>query len=167
MKKITMLVSLLAITVTTLIAHPVTFDKIINDYISLKNSLVKDNGDSARNSSKILFYDLQEFKVDELTAVQKKVWNQFAEKISYDAEHIKGTSELEHQREHFVTLSANMFKLLKGLSMNSIKLYHQFCPMANDGKGAYWLSEKEEISNPYMGKKMPKCGSTKDSLDVK
>ena len=148
-------------------ANEVTVDKLINDYLALKNSLFKDNGDSARSNAKIFFRDLQDFKPDNLSGNAKKAYNQFVEKISYDIEHIKETTEIEHQREHFVTLSSNMYKLLQGLSKSSIKLYHQYCPMANDGKGAYWLNESEEIINPYMGSKMPKCGSVKDSLNVK
>jgi hypothetical protein len=91
---------------------------------------------------------------------------EYNEKLSYDAEHIKGTDELEHQREHFIKLSANMYKMLKELKINTGDLYYQFCPMANEGKGAYWLSEKSTISNPYMGKKMPTCGETKDTIKV-
>lgn len=166
MKKLHILTMLVLISIGAF-AHDITVDKLINDYLSLKNALFSDNGDSARFSGKVFFHDLKEFKVDALTPQQKKVWNQWAEKISYDAEHIKETSELEHQREHFVSLSSNMYKLLKGLSKSSIKLYYQFCPMANEGKGAYWLSENEKIQNPYMGQQMPKCGSIMDSLFVK
>ena len=167
MKKLSVSILIMLVATFVTIAHEVTIDKLINDYLTLKNSLFKDNGDSARSSAKIFFHDLQEFKADGLTANEKKVWNQLSEKISYDAEHIKETSELEHQREHFVSLSSNMYKLLQGFSKRSIKLYYQFCPMANEGKGANWLSESEEINNPYMGSKMPKCGSTKDSLNIK
>lgn len=142
-------------------------DSLINDYLALKNAMTNDNGDSARSSAKLLFNDLQDFNTEKFTATQKKLWGQYSKKLSYDAEHIKATSELEHQREHFVSLSHNFFKLLKGLSLNSMTLYYQFCPMADDSKGAYWLSETSEIINPYMGKRMPKCGSNKDSLMVK
>jgi Cu(I)/Ag(I) efflux system membrane fusion protein len=30
--------------------------------------------------------------------------------------------------------------------------------MAFDNKGAFWLSEIEEIRNPYFGKEMLSCG---------
>jgi hypothetical protein len=77
---------------------------------------------------------------------------------------MKEAKEIEHQREHFAGFSKNMFKLLQGLKINSVDLYYQHCPMANDGKGAYWVSEKSEIVNPYMDTKMSSCGSTKDTL---
>jgi Cu(I)/Ag(I) efflux system membrane fusion protein len=36
--------------------------------------------------------------------------------------------------------------------------------MAFDNKGAYWLSETEEIRNPYFGDVMLGCGETKEIL---
>jgi hypothetical protein len=36
-------------------------------------------------------------------------------------------------------------------------LYHDHCPMANDNKGAMWLSEVREVKNPYFGGKMNEC----------
>ena len=37
--------------------------------------------------------------------------------------------------------------------------------MANGDKGAYWLSDIEEIENPYFGDEMLKCGETRETLD--
>ena len=44
-------------------------------------------------------------------------------------------------------------------------VHYQFCPMAKNGKGAYWLSENKDIRNPYFGKKMIDCGETKETLN--
>jgi hypothetical protein len=33
--------------------------------------------------------------------------------------------------------------------------------MADDNKGAVWISETKEIKNPYFGKDMATCGSIK------
>ena len=43
-------------------------------------------------------------------------------------------------------------------------LYVDHCPMYNDNKGATWLSEVKQIKNPYLGKKMPTCGSVKEEI---
>lgn len=37
-------------------------------------------------------------------------------------------------------------------------LYLQHCPMANNAKGASWLSAEQEIRNPYFGAAMLRCG---------
>lgn len=43
-------------------------------------------------------------------------------------------------------------------------MYKDFCPMYNNGKGAFWLSETKEIKNPYLGKAMPTCGTIQEEL---
>ena len=44
-------------------------------------------------------------------------------------------------------------------------VYYQFCPMAINNKGAYWLSELKSIRNPYFGEQMMNCGETKETLN--
>ncbi len=44
------------------------------------------------------------------------------------------------------------------------KIFVRWQMMANDGKGAIWLSEVKEIKNPYLGSKMPDCGSVKETI---
>jgi hypothetical protein len=140
---------------------------VLSTYIELKNALAKDDGNSASINAKELFKAISNVPMDKFTPDQYKVWMKYNEKLSYDAEHIKSTTETEHQREHFVSLSKNMYELIKAFNTNIFTIYYQFCPMANDNKGAYWLSEKEKISNPYMGKQMPGCGSTKETIKTK
>jgi hypothetical protein len=43
-------------------------------------------------------------------------------------------------------------------------IYVQYCPMANEGKGGYWLSSQEEIMNPYYGDDMLHCGEVKETI---
>ena len=138
--------------------------KVLTAYLDLKNALTNDNGDSARASGKKLFNAISDVQAETLTAEHKKAWLKYYEKLSYDAGHIKTTDDIEHQREHFSKLSANMYKLLGELKINATDLYYQFCSMAKDNKGAYWLSEQAALNNPYMGKKMPRCGMTKDTI---
>ena len=142
-------------------------NNVFTSYINLKNSLATKDGSTSKDLASILFKTIDKLPADKLSADKNKTWMEYAQKLSYDAEHIKGTDDIEHQREHFVNLSANMYKMMKVLKINTADLYYQFCPMANDGKGAYWISEKSTISNPYFGKKMPTCGSTKDTLKAK
>ena len=41
------------------------------------------------------------------------------------------------------------------------EVYLEYCPMAK----ASWLSSEKEISNPYLGNKMLKCGSVKETIN--
>ena len=140
---------------------------VISYYLRVKNALIKDNGDSVRIAAKNLYSIIESVPMEKLSTAEYKAWMEYQKKLSYDAEHMKGTSELEHQREHFMKLSDNFYKMIKALNINDTDLYYQYCPMANNGKGAYWVSEQEGILNPYYGKKMLKCGSTKEKIEAK
>ena len=117
-----------------------SLQNVITSYLDVKNALTIDNGDRVRAAAKTLFNFIDDVPMEKLSAEQHKIWMQYSENLSYDAQHMKQTDELEHQREHFAKLSANMYKMLKALNINTVDLYYQFCGMANDGKGAYWLS---------------------------
>lgn len=67
------------------------------------------------------------------------------------------TEDLEVLRRQFQYLTEEMLKLTEA-GLDSGQIYYQYCPMAFEGKGAYWLSNGKEILNPYYGDKMLKCG---------
>ena len=84
-------------------------------------------------------------------------------KIKTNAKSIAMSKDIGKQRKAFSQLSDAMYELLKGSEKEGI-IYRQFCPMAFNKKGAFWLSEKKEINNPYFGKPMLRCGSTKEEF---
>jgi membrane fusion protein, copper/silver efflux system len=77
---------------------------------------------------------------------------------------IKNSKDIEIQREGFAAFNLALYQAIKEFGMNKITAYYQFCPMAFNSKGAYWLSESETIQNPYFGKKMLTCGDTRETL---
>ena len=38
------------------------------------------------------------------------------------------------------------------------------CPIYNNSKSAYWVSETMEIKNPYLGKAMPTCAIMQEEM---
>ena len=51
------------------------------------------------------------------------------------------------QRLEFINLSNAMINSIKSFGTNTESpLYIQFCPMANDNKGANWISQKKILS---------------------
>ena len=139
--------------------------EIIADYLQLKNALTKDNGNDAANAGKALLVTLAKVDMKNLPEQQMKSYMDVADDIKEHAEHIGANpGKIEHQREHFIMLSKDMADLVKTFGNGGQILYKDFCPMANDGKGATWISEIKEIKNPYLGSKMPDCGSVKETI---
>lgn len=132
--------------------------QVLNHYFSLNEQLVKDDASSAANVSEKLTASLKSFSTNNLSEGEQKEVNEIMESALENAEHIsENAGEISHQREHLVSLSTDIKDLIAIIG-TSQKLYEDFCPMANDNNGAIWISNKEAISNPYMGTKMPTCG---------
>lgn len=143
---------------------PSYVDDVINSYINLKNKLVKDDTDGAAIAGKAIVAELAKVDMERWSADQMKSYVEVADDAKEHAEHIGSNGgNIEHQREHFVLLSKDISDLITTFGTER-KLYQDFCPMANDNKGAIWISETKEIKNPYLGAKMPTCGSVKKEL---
>ena len=143
----------------------VSIKEIISAYLQLKNAFTKDNTNNAATAGTLLQTAFKNFDKAALTAQQKKVFEDVADDASEHAEHIgKNGGNIVHQREHFIMLSKDMADLIKTFGNGGQTLYKDFCPMANDGKGAIWISETKDIKNPYLGKSMPTCGTMKEEM---
>lgn len=70
----------------------------------------------------------------------------------------------EKKRVIFEKVSDNIFSIAKQSGLKNGSVYLQHCPMAFDDKGANWMSDVEEIKNPYLPKTMLHCGEVQDSL---
>jgi len=135
---------------------------IMAGYLDLKNALANDNSHEASIHARAISGALEKFDKKTLSPQQISIYNDLEDDIKENAEHIS-TSEIDHQREHFQILSEDMYQLLNATGTNQT-LYIDFCPMYDKGNGAIWISEIKEIKNPYMGSKMPSCGSIKKEI---
>lgn len=145
-------------------ANSSTIEGILNPYFAVKNALAEDNDKAASEAAKDLVKALEGFDKSSLNDAQSKVYTDIHEDAKEHAEHIGAKAgDLKHQREHFETLSEEIYELAK--SVGGKKLYYDNCPMYNNNKGANWLSEVKEIRNPYLGKEMLECGTVKEELN--
>ena len=142
----------------------VSIKEIVTAYLQLKNALTKDNSASAATAGTSLETVFTTFDKTTLSADQKKIYEDVEDDAREHAEHIgKNGGNIVHQREHFEMLSKDMYDLVKAFGGSQV-LYKDFCPMYNNNKGAFWLSETKEIKNPYLGKAMPTCGTMKEEM---
>jgi hypothetical protein len=152
---------------TTITAAAVAFPvkEIIAGYLQLKNALAKDNGKDAATAGNAIVAKLATIDMKSISKEQMKSYMDLADDLKEHAEHIGANAgKIEHQREHFILLSKDVADLIKTFGNGGQTLFKDFCPMANDGKGAIWISELKEIKNPYYGKSMSTCGSVKETM---
>lgn len=123
-------------------------------YMNLKNALVDDNFEQGKQAAS----DLQkELKGSQLSEDQR---NQLVK----SAGQIAQAQDIESQRQAFSQLSRELYQAVKSNDVTDKTLYWQHCPMALNNKGANWLSYEEKVRNPYMGQRMPGCGSTQETI---
>lgn len=144
-------------------AFPV--QQIIKGYLPLKNALAQDDSKKASDAAKNLFSVLKKIDISKTDAKSNSELRDILESASENAEHIGDNAEdIAHQREHLLSLSNDITDLIGEVGTGGLKLYQDFCPMYNNGKGGTWISETKEIVNPYEGTKMLNCGSVKKVL---
>ncbi|MDO6803871.1 DUF3347 domain-containing protein [Wenyingzhuangia sp. 1_MG-2023] len=137
--------------------------QIIEAYLQLKNGLVADDKEAATKGANQLNTAFTEFDMKQLDGNTHEKYMKIYNSAKEHAAHIS-TSEIAHQREHFIDLTSDISDLIALLG-TSKTLYQDFCPMANEFKGAYWFSEVKGIKNPYFGAKMMTCGAVKKQIN--
>lgn len=135
--------------------------QIFQHYIHLKNALISNNLSEAKTGAQGIIGAVEAVDTTKFTRDQKAAFDAQIEKIKENAAHIAETHEVAHQREHFNPLTEGTYGLLKSFG-GSKTMYYDFCSMANNDEGGYWISESEEIQNPYFGDKMLSCGEVKE-----
>ncbi len=140
---------------------------VVTGYYNLKNALVATkatDADSAAAKLIVIADSLQSFlKKDATNGTALKP---YVDTIIKESKTIAGINDksCEKQRASFETISNAVYGLLKVANIKNAGVYHEYCPMAFNDKGAFWLSDDMEIRNPYFGQKMMECGEVKDSL---
>ena len=75
------------------------------------------------------------------------------------------TEDVEIQRKQFDFLSQAIITSIKVFGVPEGTFFVQHCPMAFDNTGADWLSNEEQVLNPYFGDQMLRCGIVKETID--
>ena len=136
---------------------------VFDNYFAVKDALVKTDENTASAKAKELLSAINAVKMETLKTDEHTIWMKISKNLKEDAEHIADTKDAKHQRDHFDTLSKNIYDLIK-VSKQETPTYLQHCPMANDGKGADWLSKENTVKNPYYGSMMLSCGKVTETI---
>ena len=124
-------------------------DNVADSYLKIKNALVASEFEQARAASVEL---LGVVNATEMPEVQQR------------AKEMANVADPEGQIVYFDSLSISLYEYLQQQSGDQRTLYKQYCPMAFDNRGAFWLSSSEEIKNPYFGDKMLRCGRVEEEV---
>jgi uncharacterized protein YdbL (DUF1318 family) len=145
------------------------FTNFLNSYYRLKDAFAASNDTMAAANAKLLIASADSVNLNEVKADSSitEMANQYIASVTSEAKALVAEPTLEAKRKSFQTISDNMYDLVRTVHFDKEIVYHQFCPMAFNDAGAYWISPTADIKNPYFGKKMLTCGEVKDSIDFR
>lgn len=136
---------------------------VFDTYFLLKDALVKTDGKAVSIIAKDVMTASSAVNMDELAMDVHMVWMKEMKGLIAGATEIAATQDIKKQREFFIPFSKSMYELIK-VAKYETPVYLQFCPMANGGKGANWLSKENAVKNPYYGSQMMTCGKTVETI---
>jgi uncharacterized protein YdbL (DUF1318 family) len=145
------------------------FTNFLNNYYQLKDALVLSNDTMANRSASMLQQSSNNLELNGIKADSsiRQMAEGYVQTISSEAQALAGEKDIEAKRKSFQMISDAMYDLVRTIRYDKDVVYHQFCPMAFNDAGAYWLSASADVKNPYFGKKMLTCGEVKDSIDFR
>ena len=126
---------------TTAIQNENQLKVVFDNYFIVKDALITSDGTKTAVAAKELLTAINNVKMDKLEMEVHMVWMKVVNTIKEDAKNIADNKEVKQQRDQFIRLSKDIYSLIK-VSKYETPVYYQFCPMANDGKGANWLSKE-------------------------
>lgn len=127
-----------------------TLNHVLENYLALKESLAEDEDKNSIVLAKDFLANVK--KLDFSDEEAKEGLTQLVKDVST-------SKNIDMARVHFQFLSDALIELVKVNKKSEKKLFLQYCPMADNDNGAFWLSEEEEIKNPYYGSMMLRCGT--------
>lgn len=138
-------------------------DAILTTYLYVKDALVNDDYEIAKEAAENLTRQLKDFESKSYDETDQEKLNEIVKDAAKQSQTITESS-IEVQRKHFDTLSNDIIELIE-ITGTTKKLYQVYCPMYNNNKGAQWLSDYEEIKNPYFGNEMMNCGEIRKRIN--
>lgn len=146
-----------------------TFQKqlqaVYQEYKDLSQALVSSEPKEVKKSGTKLDIALSNVDMNLVKGKDHETWMHHLKNINVSLKSLIGSEKIQVQRNHFAQLSDGLYKSIKFFGVTDGDIYYQYCPMALNNQGAFWLSSHEDIANPYFGNTMLDCGETKEVIN--
>lgn len=141
-------------------------DAVLNAYFIVKDDLVAGEQEKAQTHAADLLGAVANVQEALIPEAEKLRWESRKKELLRYTMAVQQATDIEQQRESFEPLTNALYLVLTDIGAGTKQVYKQYCPMAFNDKGAFWLSDKEQIMNPYFGDAMLHCGVVKEVLSL-
>lgn len=138
---------------------------VFTNYVALKDAFVASDAAKVKAEAEKVEQALAKVDMTLLTDAPHNDWMVYQKNLKQAIKDMQSKSEIEAQRSAFKNLSDELYKTIKAYGLGGTTAYYEYCPMAFNNSGAYWLSDNAAIRNPYFGDKMLSCGSIEEQLN--
>lgn len=140
-------------------------NKVYDRYLILKNAFVDSDATGVIKAAEELGKSIDETDINLISGDAMDEWMKLQPDLRKQILQVMSSENLKGQREEFSGFNDVFYMVIKTFGLTGKTVYYQYCPMMNDNKGAYWLSEEKDIRNPYYGDEMLTCGETRETLE--
>ncbi len=134
--------------------------------LELTDSFVSDKVNSVSISSTKVKSALGKVDMNLLNSSEAHMdWMMNLKDMNAALDQISSATDLNVQRTAYASFNQALYRSITAFGTTSGTIYYQYCPMALENKGGYWLSDSGVVRNPYLGSKMLSCGSTKETIN--
>lgn len=137
---------------------------VFDGYATLKDAFVSSDAVKVKQEATTTLGALEKVDMKLVTGAAHHDWMTYLEGMQKSLREIGASADIETQRVAFSNLSNDLYKAIKAFGLSGETAYYEYCPMAFDNKGGYWLAKEDKIRNPYFGDKMLTCGSVEEKL---
>ena len=137
------------------------FNNVIKPYLKMKDAFVATDAKQVSAFAKMTSKAMKSADTKDLGKMEQSHIKKTIDML--DA--IGKSDNIKNQRANFIILNENLVAIAMNIKGANPLLYVQKCPMANNNKGAIWLSTEKDIKNPYYGDDMLTCGSVIEEIN--
>jgi membrane fusion protein, copper/silver efflux system len=121
--------------------------------------LADDDPEEARKAATATLDALGKVDAGLLEGAVRDIWAPLQVRMRSGLAALVEEQDFEEMRTHFETFSDPLILAVRTFGTGSVApVYRAMCPMVK-GREAFWLSPRNEITNPYHGARMYSCGS--------
>lgn len=131
---------------------------LFTSYMGWKDALANDQFEVAVKQAGVMKVNANKITANLFAERDREAWTKYLSALRSSLEHVAHWSDIEQSRKSFQATSAILVEMSEYVQPLEKPLYVQHCPMADNNKGADWLSLEREIRNPYFGSSMLTCG---------
>ena len=138
-------------------------EALLSEYLKLKDALVADDLQLSKKEIAAIKTKVEEINTIGLKGEAEKVWKMVNIQLINRAKELSEAKDLKEIRGGFDELSSEVIMLVSKLQV-STPLFVLHCPMADNNRGADWISLSSEVLNPYYGNAMLGCGEVTKTI---